>query len=309
MLPQGEDAKRLAVIEDARRASSPGCGSSASEPLVAIGGGALGDAAGFLAATYLRGVPVIHVPDDARRPDRLVDRRQDRGGPARGQEPRRGVPPAGRGRSSMSRPCGRCPSGSGGRRSARRSRWPRSATSGCSSCSRRDGAGDRRAARRRPSNRASSPRSSSAAPGPRSRSSSPTSASGTRAAGGSRSTSGTRSATPSRRPAATAGCSTARRSRTGCAPPPDRRRAGVTPPERAERIGRPARHARARPRAAPLPARDGPRPPRDRQEARRRARCAGSCRPRTASTIRADIEPRRRRTGRAARCWPPASPR
>ena len=32
------------------------------EPLVAIGGGALGDAAGFLAATYLRGVPVIHVP-------------------------------------------------------------------------------------------------------------------------------------------------------------------------------------------------------------------------------------------------------
>ena len=32
------------------------------EPLVAIGGGALGDAAGFLAATWLRGVPVIQVP-------------------------------------------------------------------------------------------------------------------------------------------------------------------------------------------------------------------------------------------------------
>ena len=32
------------------------------EPLVAIGGGALGDAAGFLAATYLRGIPFIHVP-------------------------------------------------------------------------------------------------------------------------------------------------------------------------------------------------------------------------------------------------------
>ena len=33
-----------------------------SEPLVAIGGGALGDAAGFLAASWLRGVPIIHVP-------------------------------------------------------------------------------------------------------------------------------------------------------------------------------------------------------------------------------------------------------
>jgi 3-dehydroquinate synthetase len=42
MLPQGEDAKRLAVIE--------------------VGGGALGDSAGFLAATWLRGVPLVHVP-------------------------------------------------------------------------------------------------------------------------------------------------------------------------------------------------------------------------------------------------------
>ena len=32
------------------------------EPLVAIGGGALGDAAGFLAATWLRGVPFVQVP-------------------------------------------------------------------------------------------------------------------------------------------------------------------------------------------------------------------------------------------------------
>ena len=61
LLPQGEEAKRLSVVEKAaselaRRRIERG------EPLVAIGGGALGDAAGFLAATYLRGVPFIQVP-------------------------------------------------------------------------------------------------------------------------------------------------------------------------------------------------------------------------------------------------------
>lgn len=61
LLPQGEAAKQLAVV---------GQGASAlarlrverGEPIVAIGGGALGDAAGFIAATYLRGIPVIQVP-------------------------------------------------------------------------------------------------------------------------------------------------------------------------------------------------------------------------------------------------------
>ena len=61
LLPGGEDAKRLAVIEAAaselatRRVER-------DEPIVAVGGGALGDSAGFLAATYLRGIPVVHVP-------------------------------------------------------------------------------------------------------------------------------------------------------------------------------------------------------------------------------------------------------
>jgi shikimate kinase / 3-dehydroquinate synthase len=61
MLPQGEAAKRLSVIEDAARELAA-LRAERREPLVAIGGGALGDAAGFLAATWLRGVPVIHVP-------------------------------------------------------------------------------------------------------------------------------------------------------------------------------------------------------------------------------------------------------
>jgi 3-dehydroquinate synthase len=61
MLPSGEAAKRLAVIETAA-SELAALRVERSEPLVAIGGGALGDAAGFLAATYLRGVPVVHVP-------------------------------------------------------------------------------------------------------------------------------------------------------------------------------------------------------------------------------------------------------
>jgi len=61
LLPQGEAAKRLSVIEDAARELAR-LRVERSEPLVAIGGGALGDAAGFLAASWLRGVPIIHVP-------------------------------------------------------------------------------------------------------------------------------------------------------------------------------------------------------------------------------------------------------
>lgn len=61
LLPQGEDAKRLSVVEGTAR-DLVRLRVERGEPLVAIGGGALGDAAGFVAATYLRGVPLIHVP-------------------------------------------------------------------------------------------------------------------------------------------------------------------------------------------------------------------------------------------------------
>ncbi len=61
MLPPGEDAKRLSVIEDAARQLAR-LRVERREPLVAIGGGALGDPAGFLAASYLRGVSWIQVP-------------------------------------------------------------------------------------------------------------------------------------------------------------------------------------------------------------------------------------------------------
>jgi shikimate kinase / 3-dehydroquinate synthase len=61
LLPRGEDAKRLSVVETAARELAR-LRADRGEPLIAIGGGALGDAAGFLAATWLRGVAVIQVP-------------------------------------------------------------------------------------------------------------------------------------------------------------------------------------------------------------------------------------------------------
>ncbi len=60
-LPQGEAAKRLDVVGQAASELAR-LRVERSEPLVAIGGGALGDTAGFLAAVWLRGVPIIHVP-------------------------------------------------------------------------------------------------------------------------------------------------------------------------------------------------------------------------------------------------------
>ncbi|HEY6570672.1 MAG TPA: bifunctional shikimate kinase/3-dehydroquinate synthase, partial [Candidatus Limnocylindrales bacterium] len=61
MLPAGEAAKELAVIGEAARELAR-LRVERRDPLIAIGGGALGDPAGFLAATYLRGVPWIQVP-------------------------------------------------------------------------------------------------------------------------------------------------------------------------------------------------------------------------------------------------------
>lgn len=61
LLPQGEAAKRLSVIEEAASQLAR-LRVERREPIVAVGGGALGDAAGFLAATYLRGIPFIQVP-------------------------------------------------------------------------------------------------------------------------------------------------------------------------------------------------------------------------------------------------------
>jgi 3-dehydroquinate synthase len=60
-VPAGEDAKRLDVVAGLyeRFAAVP---LHRADPVVAVGGGAVTDTAGFAAATWLRGVPLVNVP-------------------------------------------------------------------------------------------------------------------------------------------------------------------------------------------------------------------------------------------------------
>lgn len=62
-LPKGEQAKRLMTIEQLHAACAKlDPAPDRSSVVVAVGGGATGDVAGLFAATFMRGVSVIHVP-------------------------------------------------------------------------------------------------------------------------------------------------------------------------------------------------------------------------------------------------------
>jgi len=61
LAPRGESAKTVAAYRRLVRAMAA-ARLERGDAIVAIGGGALGDAAGFAAATYLRGVPLVQVP-------------------------------------------------------------------------------------------------------------------------------------------------------------------------------------------------------------------------------------------------------
>jgi 3-dehydroquinate synthase len=61
VLPDGEAAKRLDVVEPAYEWLA-GQGPTRDDTVLGVGGGALSDVAGFVAATYLRGVEAVFVP-------------------------------------------------------------------------------------------------------------------------------------------------------------------------------------------------------------------------------------------------------
>lgn len=61
VVPDGEESKNLetaGVLFDALT----DCGARRRDPIVALGGGVTGDLAGFVAATYMRGVPFVNLP-------------------------------------------------------------------------------------------------------------------------------------------------------------------------------------------------------------------------------------------------------
>jgi 3-dehydroquinate synthase len=59
--PDGEAYKTLATVSDLY-AGLAAARAGRDEPVVALGGGVIGDMAGFVAATWLRGVPVVQIP-------------------------------------------------------------------------------------------------------------------------------------------------------------------------------------------------------------------------------------------------------
>ena len=61
LMEEGEDAKSLATVEDLCRRFAQ-WGLLRGDLVLAVGGGVVGDTAGFVAAVYYRGVDVVHVP-------------------------------------------------------------------------------------------------------------------------------------------------------------------------------------------------------------------------------------------------------
>jgi 3-dehydroquinate synthase len=61
IFPAGESAKTLSTVEQIYHAALE-CGLDRSSVIIALGGGVVGDIAGFVAATYMRGIDFIQIP-------------------------------------------------------------------------------------------------------------------------------------------------------------------------------------------------------------------------------------------------------
>ena len=61
LVPEGEEQKSLATAGRLYHELT-NCYAERTTPILALGGGVIGDLAGFVAATYLRGVPLVQIP-------------------------------------------------------------------------------------------------------------------------------------------------------------------------------------------------------------------------------------------------------
>ena len=107
LMPDGERSKTCrpsARIYDALVGAAP----IAAPRVIAVGGGVIGDMAGFAAATFLRGITAGAGADDAARAGRQRDRRQGRRQPRARQEPDWRVSSAGARRRSIRSCSTRC---------------------------------------------------------------------------------------------------------------------------------------------------------------------------------------------------------
>jgi alcohol dehydrogenase class IV len=118
MVPDGEAFKSWPTLQDVLTRLLEQKVERAST-LVALGGGVVGDLAGFAAAIYQRGIPFRADADDAARASRFVGRRQDRHQPRARQEHDRRVSSAARRADRHRLASRRCPIASFARASRR----------------------------------------------------------------------------------------------------------------------------------------------------------------------------------------------
>src|SRR4051794_24682686 len=91
-LPGGEDNKRLAPVEQLAEQMVQR-GADRTSMVIAYGGGIVNDMAGFLAAIFMRGIPVLQIPTTLLAQVDAAIGGEEAGDFGSGEKPSRGLPP------------------------------------------------------------------------------------------------------------------------------------------------------------------------------------------------------------------------